>query len=108
MSQIARHAEDRVLRRNVSWGLVALAESEDREPPGRLAYDEGTLEVTTPHQPHERIAERSYREVSANAVLPLLSASKMEELIARRHDVDETTLPQEFLAWIESDVKPQA
>jgi Uma2 family endonuclease len=53
MSTIASPAEERVFLRNISWSTYEAILDDAATPRGRIAYDEGTLEIMVPLLPHE-------------------------------------------------------
>lgn len=55
MSTVTPPAEERVLLGNVSWSTYLALVEDSENPRGRMAYDQGVLEIMAPSAQHENV-----------------------------------------------------
>ena len=65
MSLVSSHAENRVVLGNVSWSTYVTLVQDAKNPRGRLAYDQGVLEIMSPSAIHETLKTLIGRMVEA-------------------------------------------
>ncbi len=61
MSPMVAGSEQRVVLTGVRWSTYLALVSEDGPIRGRIAYDQGALEIMTPSEAHETVAKKEAR-----------------------------------------------
>jgi Uma2 family endonuclease len=88
MSTVNSSAEQRILLGNVSWSTyVALAESADN-PRGRMAFDQGVLEIMSPSSTHEFIKNLIGRFVETFTLEMDIDIRSVSSTTFRRPDLE--------------------
>jgi Uma2 family endonuclease len=88
MSSVNSSAEQRILLGNVSWSTyVALAESADN-PRGRMAFDQGVLEIMSPSSTHEFIKNLIGRFVETFTLEMDIDIRSVSSTTFRRPDLE--------------------
>jgi Uma2 family endonuclease len=88
MGLISPSAEQRVLLGNVSWPIfLALADNAEN-PRGRLAYDQGVLEIMSPSTLHETVKKLIGRMVETFTLEGDIELRSVSSTTFKRHDLE--------------------
>jgi Uma2 family endonuclease len=87
MSSISVPAEQRILLGNVSWSTYLTLAQTARNPRGRLAYDQGILEIMSPSTLHETIKKLIGRMVEVFTLELNIELRRVSSTTLNRHDM---------------------
>jgi Uma2 family endonuclease len=104
MSVVASAAEQRVVLDNISWStyLAILNDAENRR--GRIAYDRGVLEITSPSKLHENVKTLIARMIEAYSEATGIEADGAGSTTFKREDLERGFEPDECYYIKNADV----